>query len=79
MQRHSFADPVVRAYSKKASAIFESEILGLAAEDCALVDRIGGTERGKSLDHGVRANIAAATDFRILLDNRVRSDGDARA
>lgn len=77
MHRHAFANAIVWADPKVASAIDESHVLRLTAENRAFVDRIGRAERSEPLDHGVGANLAAISDCCILLDDNIRSDSDA--
>jgi hypothetical protein len=77
MHGHALTDKVICTDAKEALAIAEADILGFAAEDCAFVDGVYRTERSKSLNNRVCANIGAISNLRVLLDNSVGAYGYA--
>lgn len=77
MRGYSFSKRVRRANAKIAFAIFEAEVLWLAAEDCTFVNYVVRTKRGEPLDHRVGANFGVVANLGVRLDDCEWSDGDS--
>jgi hypothetical protein len=74
---HELADAVAVADPEVRLAAREGQVLGLAAQDRALVHHVALAQRGEPLDHRVRAHLRAPADAYAALHDRVGPDGDA--